>query len=129
MSLLIDEYRKVWSIRYLRESRADLVKAEEIPIPDVSVNFALVSMKKAQTALYYSLGDPEHLAFVVKEAMEEGEGTKDPLMLLLIQIEWLIHTRHDMAESLRKEVIVEDAKQLLNVASDIVDLMVGRSVR
>lgn len=122
--MLIDEFRKVWSLRYLRESKADLMKAEEIPIPDVSVNFALVSMKKAQTALYYSLGDPEHLSLVVRETMEEKVKISDPLMLLLVQIEWFIHTRRDMAEQLRKDVIVEDARQLLDIASDIVGLMV-----
>jgi hypothetical protein len=129
VSLLIDEYRKAWALRYLRESRADLVKAEEIPIPDISTNFALVSMKKAQTALYFSLGDPEHLSLVVKEALEGRVKTSDSLMSLLTQTEWFIHTRREIAEQLRREAVVEDARQLLEIASYVVGLMIGRNVR
>lgn len=128
MDLLIDEYRKGWALRFIREARTDLLKAEETPIQNMSVSFALVSMKKAQTAIYYSLGDPEQLAFVVRAAMEEKERIKDPLMILLTQIEQFIHAMNGMAAMLRNDIIIEDAKQLIEVASEIVELMVGRTV-
>lgn len=123
MGLLIDEYRRGWALRYLREARAEFVKAEENPIPNISVSFALVSMKKAQTAIYYSLGDPEQLTFVVVEAMRGKERIKDPLMLLLVQMEQFISNNGEMAEMLKKDVAVREAKQLVDIASVIVRLM------
>ena len=128
MGLLIDEYRRGWACRYLREARTEFIKAEENPIPNISVSFALVSMKKAQIAIYYSLGDPEQLTFVVMEAMQAKERIKNPLMLLLAQIEQFIHTNGEMAEILKKDVAIREAKQLLEIASDIVDLMAKKNV-
>ena len=123
VSLLIDEYRRGWAFRYLREARTELVKAEENPIPNISVSFALVSMKKAQIAIYYSLGDPELLTFVVIGALQGRDRIKNPLMLLLAQIEQFIHSNSEMAEMLRKDVAIREAKQLLEISSDIVGLM------
>ena len=123
----MDEYRRGWALRYLREARTEFVKAEENPIPSVSVSFALVSMKKAQTAIYYSLGDPEQLSFIVSEAMREKERTKNALMLLLVQIEQFIHNNSEMAETLKKDVALREAKQLVDIASGIVELMIGKS--
>lgn len=127
MSLLIDEYRKGWASRYLREARTEFIKAEENPIPNISVSFALVSMKKAQIAIYYSLGDPEQLTFVVSEAMQLRERINDPVMLLLVQIEQFLHKNSEMAEILKKDAALKEAKQLIDVASDIVELMTGKT--
>ena len=123
MTFLIDEYRTGWARRYLREAKTELIKAEENPIPNISVSFALVSMKKAQTAIYYSLGDPELLTFVVMDAMQGQDRIKDPLLYLLVQIEQFIYKNGEMAEILKKDVAISEAKQIVEIASDIVDII------
>ena len=129
MSLLIDEYRRGWAYRYLREARTELIKAEENPIPNISISFALVSMKKSQIAIYYSLGDPEQLTFVVREAMQGKERIRNSLMLLLAQIEQFIHNNSEMAETLKKEIALKEAKQLIEISSNIVELMNGKKIK
>jgi hypothetical protein len=127
MSLLIDEYRKGWARRYMREAITEYAKAEENPIPNISISFALVSMKKAQIAIYYSLGDPEQLTFVVGEAIQQRTRIQDPVLLLLVQIEQFIHTNGEAAELLKKELAIKEAKRVIDMASTIVELIAGKA--
>ena len=68
MSIIVDDYRINWARMYIREAEADLSIAEGSPIPAVSL--ALLVMRKSQTAVYYSLGDPEYLASLVRQSIE-----------------------------------------------------------
>ena len=130
MIFLKDEYRNGWALRFLKEAKIELFKAEEAPIPNMSSSFALISMKKAQTAIYYSLGDPEYLAFAVKEALQEKGRNKDLLMVLLTQIERFINnTSSEIVDILRKDIVIIEAKKLLEIASDIIALMVERNIK
>ncbi len=122
MSLMLDEYRANWAVRYLREADADLWMAEKTPIPALSVSFALMAMRKSQTAIYYGLGDPEYLAPLVEKNLV-GENGKDALMRVLVKIELLIRRDSELAESLEKEAAIEEAKNLISVASDMVSTM------
>jgi len=50
------DYRKGWALRYLREAKAELLAAQKTP--SIAHSLILEAMRKAQAAIYYSLGDP-----------------------------------------------------------------------
>jgi len=125
MSVIGDEYRRSWARRYIREAQADLSTAEENPISTVSINFALISMRKSQTAIYYSLGDPEYLASIVGKSIENEKMIKDATMRLLIQMETLIQRDNTLAERLDRKSLIEESRILLEIDSKIVNLVVG----
>jgi len=125
MPILIDEYRKSWALFFIREAKIDLLRAKENSIPNVRQSFAYASMKKAQTAIYYSLGDPEYLTWVVREALYDRKKKRDRLMLLLTQIERFIHRNHKNSKMSKSPMLfIREAEELVNFASKIVELMV-----
>lgn len=127
MSLTVDEYRINWALRYIREAESDLSSAEKIPMPALSINLSLLAMRKSQTAIYYSLGDPQYLAPLINQNIEDERKIKDSLMRTLIQIEQLIKRDSSLAEKLGKTAAIEDAKHLLEISSEIVRIMIKRS--
>ena len=128
MGVLIDEYRRNWAIRYLREAESDLSTAERTPISAMSVNLATLAMRKMQTAIYYSLGDPSYMAFLVGSAIEEGLGDKDSLMRFLVQVEWLIQVRNARAIDSEKEATLKEARRLMKLASEMIKGILGKGL-
>lgn len=124
MRILIDEYRKNWAIRYLREARSDLSTAENTPTASTSINLSLLAMRKMQNAIYYSLGAPSYLAPLVADALSEGSNDEDTLIRFLAQVEWLIQIRSVKASVSEKEDALTEAKQLMKTASKIVNAII-----
>ena len=122
--ILIDEYRKNWAIRYLREAKSDLSTAENTPTASTSIHLSLLAMRKMQNAIYYSLGDPSYLSFLVANALREGSDDKDSLMHFLAQVEWLIQIRSVKASVSDKEDALTEAKQLMNMTLKIVNAVI-----
>jgi hypothetical protein len=122
--LLIDEYRKTWALRYLREAKADLAAAETSPIASTSVHLSLLAMRKMQTAISYSLGDPSYLSFLVADALSEEANGSDVPMDFLSQVEWLIQIRSAKASVSDKEDALTEAKQLMKMTLQIVNAII-----
>ena len=122
--LLIDEYRKTWALRYLREATADLAAAETSPIASTSVHLSLLAMRKMQTAIYYSLGDPSSLSFLVATALSEKAKDSDAPLDFLAQVEWLIQIRSVKASVSEKEDALTEAKQLMKMTLKIVNAII-----
>lgn len=123
LSLLIDEYRRNWAIRYLREAESDLSTAERTPIDAISVNFAIMAMRKAQTSAYYSIGDPSYLAQMVNEAIEDRSSLHGASMKLFTDMELFIRFCAERGGVLDKENAIVKAKALLSVVSRLISLM------
>ena len=128
MSLLMDEYRKNWAIRFLREAESDLSTAEKTPIPVMSISFAVMAMRKAQTSVYYSIGDPAYLTQMVYESVERKKGIDNPTMKFLADMELVIRICVNSGERLGKDAVMHDARMLIVLASKIVSLMTGSKV-
>ena len=129
LSLLIDEYRRNWAIRYLREAESDLSTAERTPIDAISVSFAIMAMRKAQTSAYYSIGDPSYLTQMVNEAIEGRSSLQGTSMKLLTDMELFIRFCAERGGALDKENAILKAKALLSVVSRLISLMTNeRSV-
>lgn len=123
MGILIDEYRRNWAIRFLREAESDLLTAEETLTPSISDNLAVLAMRKMQMAIYYSLGDPSYMAALVEDALGEG-GKENTLIRFLIRLEWLIQIR-SVKSSVTDREALNEAKLLMSIALKIVKGIIG----
>jgi hypothetical protein len=123
VSLLIDEYRKNWAIRFLREAKSDLSTADKTPISTMSVSFAVMAMRKAQTSIYYSIGDPSYLTPMVNEVLEGKKGIENPIMKFLADMELMIRSCINGGERLGKDIAIRNARTLIELASKIASLI------
>lgn len=122
---MVDEYRRNWAIRFLREARSDLSTADKTPIPAMSANLAVMAMKKAQTSVYYIMGDPSYLTPLVNTAVEEGSGLENATMKFLVDFELVIRSCVNSGERLGKAAAIQNAKSLIELAAKIVSIMTG----
>jgi hypothetical protein len=53
---MMNEYRRGWALRYLREAKAELEAARKIPY--MAPSLVVEAIRKARNAIYYSLGEP-----------------------------------------------------------------------
>jgi hypothetical protein len=53
---MMDDYRRSWALRYLREAKAELQAARKMPY--MAPSLVLEAIRKARNAIYYSLGEP-----------------------------------------------------------------------
>ena len=121
--LLVDEYRKSWVLRYLREARADLEVAEETPYvePDPLVE----ALKKTQLALQYLLGEPLIINRIVQTAALSEEEIKDPALQLLVEVKEALNRALNVEEKAR-ESMIEYAEGILNLVSEVAALFLKK---
>jgi len=119
----MSNYRKGWALRYLREARAELIAAQKTP----SIAHSLVqeAMRKAQAAIYYSLGDPAFIESIVYQAFyTQQQMTDEPVLKCLIEIERMIQMLSQKSDSELPETI-KQVNDIVQIASDIVELFTG----
>ena len=118
----LGDYRKGWALRYMREARAEVLAAQKTP--SIAQSLILEAMRKAQAALYYSLGDPSFIeGIVIKEVFEKRQASEDPVLNFLVEIEKAIQ-RFSQSVDFRPEAI-EEVNDLVQFASDVVELFTG----
>lgn len=119
---LIDGYRKGWALRYLREARAELDAAQKTSY--MASSLILEAMRKAQAAIYYSLGDPASLESIVRQTILQKRTVNDPILRCLVEIE---RTVQEMAQTpdTDKERAFKQADDIVKIATDIVKLFTG----
>ncbi|MEM3730272.1 MAG: hypothetical protein QW667_02045 [Candidatus Bathyarchaeia archaeon] len=121
----MDEYRRSWALRYLREAKAELEAARKIPY--MAPNLILEAIRKARNAIYYSLGEPAFVEIVVREAAEKTQTIEDPILRFLIEIEETIQQILQM-EELNEEKAMKQADSLVKLASDIIETLTGEKL-
>jgi hypothetical protein len=119
---MMDEYRRGWAMRYLREARAELKAAQKMPC--TASNLILEAVRKAQVAIYHSLGEPAFIETVVREAAEGKQTTSDPILQCLLDIQKMVQQLSQL-ESVDGEKTMKQADNLIQLASDIVELFTG----
>jgi hypothetical protein len=120
---MMDEYRKGWALRYLREARAELEAARRMPY--MAPSLVLEAIRKARNAIYYSLGDPAFIEIVIREAAaEKPEATSDPVLKFLVEIEGMVQQLSQL-EEVDGEKAMKQADNLVQIASDIVEALTG----
>ena len=110
----------------MREAESDLSTAEITPEPSLSVNLALLAMRKMQLAIYYSLGNPSYMAFLVGNALREEFRDGDSFLRFLAHLEWLIQIRSIKTSDSDKKDALREAKHLMKMALTFVTRIVGK---
>jgi hypothetical protein len=84
----------------------------------------LEAMRKAQAAIYYSLGDPSSLESIVRQTIFKKQAVKDPILHCLVEIERTVQEVAQTSNS-SKDRAFKQAEDLIQIASDIVKLFTG----
>jgi hypothetical protein len=119
---MMDEYRRGWALRYLREARAELEAARKMPY--MAPSLVLEAIRKARNAIYYSLGEPAFVEIVVREAAEKTkvQTITDPVLKCLVEIEEMVQQLAQL-EEVDGERAMKQADNLVRLASDIVETL------
>jgi hypothetical protein len=121
----MNDYRKGWALRYMREAKAELTAAQKTPY--MAPGLILEAMRKAQAAIYYSLGDPPSIEAIVRQMIFKKQLDKDPVLRCLVEIERTVQEVAQVPDS-NIEAAMKQADSIVQTASDIVKLFTGENV-
>ena len=121
---MMNNYRKGWALRYLREARAELTAAQKTPY--MTSSLILEALRKAQAAIYYSLGEPMHITSIVHETLYTKKFVEDPILKFLVEIERTVQQIAEIPRS-NSGKVMEQVNDLVQLASEIVELFTGES--
>ena len=119
---MMDDYRRSWALRYLREAKAELEAARKMPY--IAPSLVLEAVRKARNAIYYSLGEPAFIENIIKETSEKTQTISDPVLRCLIGIEETIRELNQLKQA-DGETTMKQADNLIELASDIVETLTG----
>jgi len=122
---LINGYRKGWALRYIREAKAELTAAQKTPY--LASSLILEAVRKAQAAVYFSLGDPASIEFIVHQTIQKRQFIEDPVLRCLAEMERTVQLVAMTPETERDRAF-KQADDLIQIASDIVQLFTGEKV-
>lgn len=114
----MDEYRKGWALRYLREAKAELEAARKIPY--MAPSLVLEAIRKARNAIYYSLGEPAFIEVLIHEELAKNPKTNDSVLRFLIEVETIVQ-QISQAEELNCDAMMKQANSIVDIATDIVE--------
>lgn len=122
--VVIDNYRKGWALRYLREARVELASAQEAP--KMASTLIFNAMRRAQAAIYHSLGDPVLIESMIQQKASEENFVEEPILRCLVEIERSIQ-RVISVPSQPGERFMTVAENVVSIASEIVNLFADES--
>jgi hypothetical protein len=124
--MLIDDYRKGWALRYLREAVDEIKIAKK---DSKAFNLIFDAVRKAQAAIYYSLGEPIFIDSIVQEALEKSLPAENPVLRCLIEIEKTIKQLEQMEgepqASRISDLAIKESNRIVSIASKIVGLLIS----
>jgi len=122
---MMDQYRRGWALRYLREAKAELEAARKMPY--MAPSLVLEAIRKARNAIYYSLGEPAFIEGVVRETAEKMQTVSDPVLRCLLEIEEALRQLAQLDE-VDGERAMKQADSLIELAAEIVETLTGEKV-
>ncbi len=117
---MMDIYRKGWALRYLREAKAELEAARKIPY--MAPSLLLEAIRKARSAIYYSLGEPAFIEVLLRDEVTKAQESNDSVLRFLTGIEGAVQQLTQL-EEINGEAVMQQANTLVQIASDIVETM------
>ena len=117
---MMDIYRKGWALRYLREAKAELEAARKIPY--MAPSLLLESIRKARSAIYYSLGEPAFIEVILKDEVSKAHESNDSILRFLVDIEGAVQQLAQL-EEVNGQAVMQQADTLVQIASDIVETL------
>jgi hypothetical protein len=118
---MIDEYRRGWAQRYLREAKAELDAARKMPY--MAPSLLLEAIRKARNAIYYSLGEPAYIELLVRDEIGKPKPKDDKLLRFLIEVEETLQ-QLGQVEEINGEAMMKQADTLVQIASDFVETLI-----
>jgi hypothetical protein len=122
---MMDDYRRSWALRYLREAKAELEAARKMPY--IAPSLVLEAVRKARNAIYYSLGEPAFIENIIKETTET-QTISDPVLRCLIGIEETVQEINQLRQA-DGETTMKQADNLVELASAIVETLIGEKTK
>ena len=116
----MDEYRKGWALRYLREAKAELEAARKIPY--MAPGLVLEAIRKARNAIYYSLGEPAFIEILLREEVTKNPLTNDSILRFLMELESIIQQISQL-EEVNSDAMMKQADSIVEIATDIVETL------
>ena len=116
----MDEYRKGWALRYLREAKAELEAARKMPY--MAPSLLLEAIRKARNAIYYSLGEPAFIELLIRDEAGKPKPTDDAVLRFLVEIEAVVQQLSQL-EEVNDEAMMKQADTLVQIATDIVETL------
>ncbi len=117
---MMDQYRKGWAFRYLREAKAELEAAQKMPY--MAPGLILEAIRKARNAIYYSLGEPAFIEILLRDEVTKNPLTNDLILKFLIELESIVEALSH-AEEINSDVMLKQADILVNVATEYVETL------
>jgi len=123
---MMDDYRRGWALRYLREAKAELQAAKKMPY--MAPSLVLEAIRKARNAIYYRLGAPAFVEIVVRHTAEKMQTPiSDPVLKFLVEIEAMFQQLTQI-EEVDGERAMKQADDLVRLASDVVETLTEEKV-
>jgi len=116
----MDEYRRGWALRYLREAKAELEAAQKIPY--MAPSLMLEAIRKARNAIYYSLGEPAFIEVLVREELGKPKPANDIILRFLIDMETTVQQLAQL-EEINGDAMMKQADTIVQVASEFVETL------
>jgi hypothetical protein len=123
---MMDEYRKGWALRYLREARAELEAARKIPY--MAPNLVLEAIRKARNAIYYSLGEPAFIEVLLREEVLKNSTTNDSVLRFLVELESIVQQISQL-EEVNGDAMMKQADSIVEIATDIVEMLTQEKLK
>jgi hypothetical protein len=117
---MMDEYRRGWALRYLREAKAELEAAKKIPY--MAPSLVLEAIRKARNAIYYSLGEPAFIEILIREEVAKNPATNDSVLRFLMEIETIVQQISQL-EEVNGDAMMKQADSIVDIATDIVETL------
>jgi len=117
---MMDEYRKGWALRYLREAKAELEAARKIPY--MAPSLVIEAIRKARNAIYYSLGEPAFIEILIREEVLKNPNTNDSVLRFLIELESIVQQISQL-EEVNGDAMMKQADSIVNIATNIVETL------
>jgi hypothetical protein len=117
---MMDEYRRGWALRYLREAKAELEAARKIPY--MAPSLVLEAIRKARNAIYYSLGEPAFIEILIRDEVAKNPATNDSVLRFLMEIETIVQQISQL-EEVNGDAMMKQADSIVEVATNIVETL------
>lgn len=116
----MDQYRKGWAFRYLREAKAELEAAQKMPY--MAPSLVLEAIRKARNAIYYSLGEPAFIEILLREEVVKNPQTNDSILKFLMDLEGTVQALSEV-EEVNSDAMMKQADTLVNMATEFVETL------
>ena len=120
----MDQYRRGWALRYLREAKAELEAARKIPY--MAPGLVLEAIRKARNAIYYSLGEPAFIEILLREEVIKNPNTNDAVLRFLMELEAIVQQMSQL-EEVNGDAMMKQADLIVEIATDIVETLTDES--